>query len=68
MFAKLHEIMQLSKMFYQFLCILIIICYFCNADNNYLSTKFILKTETKTKTKTKTKTNTTIYELPDRPY
>ena len=64
MFAKLHEIMQLSKMFYQFLCILIIICYFCNADNNYLSTKFILKT----KTKTKTKTNTTIYELPDRPY
>lgn len=66
MFAKLHEIMQLSKMFYQFLCILIIICYFCGADNNYLSTEFILKQ--KTKTKTKTKTNTTIYELPDRPY
>lgn len=62
MFAKLHEIMQLSKMFYQFLCILIIICYFCNADNNYLSTKFILKL------KLKLKTNTTIYELPDRPY
>ena len=68
MFAKLHEIMQLSKMFYQFLCILIIICYFCNADNNYLSTKFILKLKQKLKQKLKLKTNTTIYELPDRPY